>query len=186
MTISHLAATAIVAGVVVASATAATDARTFGDGTHRVGKDISAGTYRAAKISGGIFGGCYWARLRNFSGGLGAIISNENESAPALVTIKPTDRGFETTGCGTWTSELRRITKSRTRWGAGTYLVGVDVAPGTYVSRGGSSCYWARLRAFTGGLDGIIANDNHRGRAIVTISRSDRAFRSDGCGTWSR
>lgn len=170
---------------VATSATAATGARTFGDGTHRVGKDISAGTYRAPKVSGG-FAGCYWARLKNFSGSLNGILANGNESAPALVTIKPSDRGFETSGCGTWTSDLRRITKSRTRFGAGTYLVGVDVAPGTYVARAGSSCYWARLRGFAGDLSAIIANANPRGRTVVTISRSDKGFSSAGCGTWSR
>jgi hypothetical protein len=133
-------------------AAAAVGARTFGDGTHRVGKDISAGTYRAPRVGGF---GCYWARLKGFSGNFNAIIANGNESAPALVTIKPTDRGFETNGCGTWTSDLRRITKSRTRFGAGTYLVGVDIAPGTYVTKAGSSCYWARLRGFTGDFNAI-------------------------------
>jgi hypothetical protein len=169
--------------IVVAGATAAVSARTFGDGTHRVGKDIAAGTYRAPRVGGF---GCYWARLRNFSGGLNAILANGNESAPALVTIKPGDRGFETNGCGTWTSDLRRITKSRTRFGAGTYLVGVDIAPGTYAAKAGSSCYWERLRSFTGDLNSIIANANPRGRTIVTISRSDKGFSSGGCGTWTR
>jgi hypothetical protein len=64
--------------------------------------------------------------------------------------------------------------------------VGVDIAPGTYFARCGSSGYWARLRNFTGELNGIIANDNPRGREIVTIRRTDRGFRSNGCGTWSR
>jgi small nuclear ribonucleoprotein (snRNP)-like protein len=181
-----MGAVAIAVILLSATAVAATFARTFGDGTHRIGKDIPAGTYRAPKVSGGLFGGCYWARLRNFSGGLNAIIANGNESAPALVTIKPSDRGFETARCGRWTSDLRRITKSRTRFGAGTYLVGVDIAPGTYVARAGSRCYWARLRAFTGDFNAIIANANPRGRTIVTISRSDRGFQSNGCGTWTR
>ena len=176
---------AVVVGVITITniAAAATGARTFGDGTHRVGKDVMPGTYRAPSVGGF---GCYWARLRNFSGGLNAIIANGNESAPALVTIKSTDRGFESNGCGTWTSNLKRITKSRTRFGAGTYIVGTDVAPGTFVSKGGGSCYWARLRSFTGGLEAIVANANPRGRAIVSIARSDRGFQSNGCGTWSR
>lgn len=184
---SRLVTSAAIGVVAVAmSATAATGARTFGDGTHRVGKDILAGTYRAPNVKGGILGGCYWARLRNFSGRLGGIVANGNESAPAIVTIQPTDRGFETNGCGTWTPNLRRITKSRTRFGSGTYLVRVDVLPGTYVARGGSSCYCARLRNSTGELGGIIANANPRGRTIVTIAPSDRGFHSAGCGTCSR
>ena len=177
------AGAAIALAVIFASAALA--ARTFGDGTHRVGKDIAAGTYRAPKVSGGL-GGCYWARLRNFSGGLNSIIANDNASGPAVVTIKGSDRGFESNDCGTWTSNLARVSKSRTRIAAGTWIVGIDVAPGTYLSRAGSSCYWARLRAFTGDLNSIIANDNPRGRAIVTISRSDKGFDTNGCGTWTR
>jgi len=72
---------------------------TFSDGTWRVGADIKPGTYRAA---GGE--GCYWARLRNFSGE-NDIISNSftGSEGQATATIKPTDKGFKTAGCGTWT-----------------------------------------------------------------------------------
>lgn len=161
--------------------TAAVKRATFGDGVYRVGKDIEPGTYRSRSGSG-----CYWARLKSFTGSLNAILANENESGPALVTIKQTDRGFETQGCGNWTRNLKRITKSKTRFGQGTFLVRVDIAPGTYRSRGGGGCYWARLRAFTGALSAIIANDNASGSTIVTIKRSDRGFKSSSCGTWSR
>lgn len=153
----------------------------FGDGTHRVGRDIPARTYRAPRANDG----CYWARLRNFSGGLNGILANDNPSGPAVVTLKRTDRGFETARCGTWTSSLARITTSRTRFPEGTYIVGTDIAPGTYTARG-ARCYWARLRAFTGDLSAIVANGNPTGRVFVTISRSDRGFTSSRCGTWTR
>jgi hypothetical protein len=174
---------ALLAGTVLTTAIAAVSITSvrFGDGTHRVGRDIPARTYRAARPDDG----CYWARLRNFSGNLNAILANENASGPTLVTLKPTDKGFETARCGPWTSSLARITKSRTRFGEGTYIVGTDIAPGTYSARG-AGCYWARLRAFTGELSAIIANDNATGRTIVTISRGDRGFTSSRCGTWSR
>lgn len=154
----------------------------FGDGTHRVGKDIKAGTYRTRTGSDL----CYWERLKGFSGSLNAIIANGNESSPAIVTIKPTDKGFQTSGCADWSRNLSRITKSKTRFGEGTYIVKVDITPGTYRTRGGDNCYWARLRSFEGTLQSIIANDNPRGSAIVTISKGDRGFKSSGCGTWSR
>ena len=172
----------VVAGL-ASAATAALDITLvrFGDGMHIVGRDIPARTYRAA----GSGDDCYWARLRNFSGSLNSIIANGNTSGPEVVTIKSGDRGFESNRCGTWTSDLRRITRSRTRFGPGTYIVGTDVAPGTYTARG-SGCYWARVRAFTGDLNAIIANGNASGRVIVTISRSDRGFQSSRCGTWSR
>lgn len=153
----------------------------FGDGTHRVGQDIQPGTYRAPDAAG-----CYWARLRNFSGDLDSILANANESGPTVVTILRSDRGFESTGCGDWTADLSQITASRSSFGEGTYIVGVDIAPGQYASEGTSGCYWARLRDFTGGLRSILANDNASGRAIVQIAKSDRGFQSSGCGTWSR
>jgi hypothetical protein len=153
----------------------------FGDGTYRVGRDIAPRTYRAR---GG--DGCYWERLRNFSGGLNAILANENADGPTIVTISRTDRGFTTQGCGNWTSNLQRITRNTTRFGAGEYIVRTDIAPGTYGARGGEGCYWERLRSFTGSFNSIIANDNPTGRAIVTISATDRGFKSSGCGTWSR
>jgi hypothetical protein len=76
-------------------------AGTFSDGTWRVGADIEAGTYRAnAKM------GCYWERMRGFSGDtLKDIISNgvSASDGPVTVTIKKTDLGFKSQLCGTWT-----------------------------------------------------------------------------------
>lgn len=71
--------------------------------------------------------------------------------------------------------------------GDGTYQVGVDVKPGTYVSKKPDSgnCYWARL---TGGdtLDSIIANGNSSGQVVVTIKKSDKFFESNGCSDWTK
>jgi hypothetical protein len=163
------------------AANATTSTSKFGDGTYRVGKDIAPGTYRAR---GG--NGCYWERLASFSGTLKAILANDNASGPTVVTILRTDKGFMSSRCGTWTARLTRITKSTSRFGPGTYIVGLDIAPGTYRSSGTSGCYWERLKGFTGTLNAIIANDNARGQAIVTIARSDKGFSSSRCGTWTR
>jgi hypothetical protein len=67
-----------------------------GDGIYLVGTDIQPGTYRN---SGG--GDCYWARLRNLSGGLGSIIAN-GLGANQIVTISASDAAFESTRCGSW------------------------------------------------------------------------------------
>jgi hypothetical protein len=73
---------------------------TFGDGTHRVGIDIAPGTYVAPGGSG-----CYWERQATFGGG-GVDDILANEFAPnrgqVVVTILATDKGFKTSGCGTW------------------------------------------------------------------------------------
>jgi hypothetical protein len=67
----------------------------------------------------------------------------------------------------------------------GLWKVGEEVAPGTYRSGGGGSCYWARLSGFSGDLDDIITNGIGRNQT-VTISPSDVGFESSGCGTWTR
>lgn len=70
--------------------------------------------------------------------------------------------------------------------GDGTYEVGVDVKPGTYVSaKPDDTCYWARLKG-TGGLGDIIANNLSQGRSVVTIKKSDKFFETTGCQPWTK
>lgn len=154
----------------------------FGDGTFQVGKDIQPGTYRTRTGSSG----CYYARLKGFSGDLGDILANNNTDAPAVVTIASTDKGFQSQGCGTWTKNLSQITKSKTTFGDGIYIVGTDITPGTYKNTGEAGCYYARLKGFSGDLGDILANNNTDASAIVTIRSSDKGFDSNGCGTWTK
>ena len=69
-------------------------------------------------------------------------------------------------------------------FGSGTYLVGDEIEPGTYVAEGTiEGCHWERQdRA------GEIIDNNFidgRGRRVeVTIRPSDYAFHSEGCGQW--
>jgi hypothetical protein len=67
----------------------------FNDGMYFVGVDIP-GTY---KNGGG--DGCYYARLKGF-GGTNNIIANNNTDSTAIVTINASDKGFQSSGCGTW------------------------------------------------------------------------------------
>jgi hypothetical protein len=72
-------------------------------------------------------------------------------------------------------------------FGDGTFVVGKDIQPGTYRTREASpGCYYARLKGFGGTVDDIIANDNTDYPAIVTISRTDKGFESENCGTWTK
>jgi hypothetical protein len=154
----------------------------FGDGTYQVGTDVQPGTYRTREGSTN----CYYERLKDFTGGMNSIIANGNTNAPAIVTIKITDAGFNSQGCGTWTKDLSAITASKTSFGAGTYIVGTDFEPGTYRSSGGNNCYYERLRDFTGGMNSIIANGNTNNPTIVTIAPTDAGFQSQNCGTWTK
>jgi hypothetical protein len=72
-------------------------------------------------------------------------------------------------------------------FGAGTLVVPKDVGPGTYRTiDAGERCHWERLRNLNGEARSIIAEGTSiAGPIIVTIERTDAAFRSHGCGDWS-
>lgn len=157
-------------------------AASFGNGTFIVGTDIQPGTYRTRTASYGY----YYVRLSGFSGAFGEIIANANTNAPAIITISASDKGFESTRCGTWTQDLSAITSSQTSFGDGMYIVGTDIQPGTYRSSGTEGCYYARLRGFTGSFGDIVSNNNTDTSAIVTIASSDEGFIATRCGTWTK
>ncbi|MFI7449976.1 hypothetical protein ACIBQX_20970 [Nonomuraea sp. NPDC049714] len=69
-----------------------------GDGQYLVGEDIKPGTYKTAGTDGF---NCYWARLKNASGELSAIIANDNVSGQTRATLKKGEY-FETKGCQDW------------------------------------------------------------------------------------
>jgi hypothetical protein len=75
--------------------------------------------------------------------------------------------------------------------GEGTYLVGTEIAPGTYRTSGPSSsvipnCYWARSKDATGRPGSVIADGNTKGQATVTVKATDGAFKSTGCQAWTK
>lgn len=74
---------------------------TFSDGSHIVGSDVMPGTYRAMANSESA---CYWERVRGFSGEGDDLIANGlREKGAVIVTIKASDKGFNSQSCGTWT-----------------------------------------------------------------------------------
>ncbi|WP_157549873.1 hypothetical protein [Nonomuraea candida] len=64
-----------------------------------VGTDIQPGTYRTTGPASG-FPMCYWARLRDTTGG---VIATGMPAGPVVVTIQATDKAFQTGGCADWT-----------------------------------------------------------------------------------
>jgi hypothetical protein len=59
--------------------------------------NIAPGTYSAPGGSD-----CYWERDSDFVGSDNSILANDNPVGPITVTILPSDVGFKTQGCGTW------------------------------------------------------------------------------------
>lgn len=71
-------------------------------------------------------------------------------------------------------------------FGPGSYIIGKDVAVGTYHSEGsdkdGVDCYWQR-----DGADGTpVANHASKDPVTVTIASTDTAFHTEGCKPWSK
>jgi len=71
------------------------------------------------------------------------------------------------------------------------WRVGTEILPGRYraVVPPGMGCYWQRLTDLSGRYDALIdhAGPLSPGRTVfVTIEPTDGAFRSVGCGIWSR
>ena len=153
----------------------------FGDGTYIVGVGIAPGRYRTNSLSSF----CSWSRLSGF-GGSDIIDIDIPSGASAIVDIAPTDVGFETGGCGSWSTDLSPVTASPTGpFGDGTYLVGADIAPGRYRTTSLSSfCSWSRLSGF-GGSDIIDIDIPSGASAIVDIAPTDVGFETGGCGSWS-
>lgn len=76
----------------------------------------------------------------------------------------------------------------KTQFGNGKYIVGEDIAPGTYKSKGPGGgipiCSYQRLKGLSGAFEDIIATENIQGPAVVTIKPTDKGFFSQGCQTW--
>ena len=153
-----------------------------GDGTYRVGTQIKPGLY---KSTGGSF--CYWARLSGFSGNVSDINANDIVSGVTYVQILPGDVGFESDGCGAWTTVPSTAARATSITRDGTYRVGIDILPGTYYGfASGDFCYWETLSGFSGTFDEIYDNDIPSGWIAVTIPSWAKGFEVHGCGTLTR
>ena len=71
------------------------------------------------------------------------------------------------------------------RFGAGTFLVGKEIVPGTYFVEGDiNGCYWERQNR-----SGQVIENNFiiaARRVQVSIKSTDYAFHSERCGEWAR
>jgi hypothetical protein len=76
--------------------------------------------------------------------------------------------------------------------GDGTYVVGVDIQPGTYRTAGPAEdapvkmCMWSRRKDTSGEFTSVIATNIAQGPTTVTIKPSDGAFESRGCSPWAK
>jgi hypothetical protein len=153
------------------------------DGTYRVGSEIKPGLYKAT----GTGTGCYWKTMRGFSGSFSQINNNYFGAARTYVQITSADRGFETSGCGKWTTAPKAGAKASKITVDGTYRVGVDIRAGLYKTTGsGSGCYWKTMSGFTGDTAEIIDNYFGAARTYVEIPSWAKGLEVSRCGTLTR
>jgi hypothetical protein len=149
----------------------------FEDGTHLVGTDVQPGRY----TSGGAL--CYWERRSGTSGTFEEIIVNGNAEGQAIVDIPPGDVAFASTGCDRWTVYAPPDAPV-TEFGPGDWVVGEQIAPGTYRADAGL-CAWERATSFRHDYDEILDYGFPDGPVTVEIQPGDVRFTSTGCGTWT-
>lgn len=163
----------------------------FSSGLYMVNDEITPGRYRT---EGGV---SYYARLSSREGsvtehGMGAdidgiIASSAPLGGPIVLDIKSTDLAFETVGNGTWYAVDDSYQPELTdTFGDGYWIVGVDIAPGTYRTDD-DVMFWQRLSDFSDEPEGFIdAGINVEGGAEVEIDSSDAGFMTAGGATWVR
>jgi len=71
----------------------------FGPGTWLVNKEIEPGLWQNSDSSEG----CRWARLASLDGTSSAITATGSGTSIITIEIVPTDRAFDSWGCGNWT-----------------------------------------------------------------------------------
>jgi hypothetical protein len=149
---------------------------TIGAGVHEVGPfAVRPGVY----VTTGDL--CSWERR----GPAGDVLAADTASGQVLVEVHATDATFTSSPeCGTWRAFDAGPASTLPSFGAGTFVVGAQVAPGRWRSDGGDLCYWERLSGVGGGLDELVDSAGVPGPTEVVLAPTDVAFSSFGCGTW--
>lgn len=157
----------------------------FTDGTRPVGTgagDVRPGRYVAPTGTGS---DCTWQRLSSQTGpgnvlGEGAL----KGAGQAIAEVVASDKFFTSAGCGTWTG-YEPPAKLLTSIQDGQFVVGAEgtgeIAAGGWKTAGGADCTWARLKAFTGDADDVIASGTADQATTVQLAPTDVGFSSAGC-----
>ncbi|NGZ77389.1 hypothetical protein [Saccharibacillus alkalitolerans] len=152
-----------------------------GSGQYLIHTHIRPGLYRSVGTIE------YWERDSGLSGTAKDRIAGGSPKGPAVVEIKSTDAGFVSKGSGCWQAvSAGKSVSPKTKFGAGTYIVGVDIAPGRYRSSGGAD-FWAALSGFGGEHSDILRSASPGGSSPVTvdIKATDKGFTSTGA-LWTK
>lgn len=126
---------------------------------------------------------------RSIAGATGSSykVTSKEVGHTLTVTVTASRSGYVTTNrASTATAKVPGAPTSITK--DGTYRVGTQIAPGTYVAQAVDQygCYWERRTDAGESITKVIGNSFNLGQRIVTISATDPYFYTEGCGTWKR
>ena len=158
-------------------------AKQFTEGTFQVGVDIAPGIYTASQNDGR----CIWFTLRDFTHRTDPDQTlTWWKTGQPIVHITKDVTGFYSIRCGDW--QLRsspNLEQPLTEFSDGSYLVNIDIAPGTYITDSGeSNCNWFRTAPFGDRIPDNTGGYASKGHQAITILPSDTGFHSQNCGTW--
>ena len=102
--------------------------------------------------------------------------------ATATVTAHPVIRKVVATR--THTVRVTYTPPPPKSYGDGTYVVGTDIKPGLYRTKGADICYWARLSSLN--TDDVIDNGNTTGLTTIQVHGSDKVLQIRGDCTFSK
>ena len=161
----------------------------FGAGAYEVGREIEPGIYESSVDSER----CFWFYLDNW-------LYEDSSSSEVVVwqfgspvvEIPEDAFGFYSARCGTWTLRDASVSgDAATSFGDGSYIPGIDIAPGLYASAGDDgACEWYRTSPVSL-LLGDSAGDSagglrSSGRQVAEIKSGDVGFSARGCGQWEQ
>ena len=159
----------------------------FGNGKYTVGRHIAPGIYRSKAVitSSGL---CYWSITTTGSNG-NDIIQNDNSPGGIITLNLQVGQDIENS-CGNFVKSSLTAKRGtpRTTFGNGVWLVGIDIAPGSYeVAKNvlGGRCYLAISTAGSNNSD-IISNDNFTKGFPTADLQVGQEFYNHGCGIFKK
>ena len=164
--------------------TTSTDVVKYRNGTYLVGNDIEAGLYRVV-VTDTLMGMGYVERSKGVSMEFSDILANIILTGDGYVEIKETDVAVKLTGVEIFPINLEDLVPDiKSEVSDGIFLVGYDIAPGTYKVEVTDTImemgYVERTRNVAMDFSDIIANEIFQGQGYVEIRDSDFAIRVQG------
>jgi len=152
----------------------------FSDGQYIVGKDIKAGLYKVTLTDTKTKVG-YIERASSADMSAASILANITFMGDGYVKIKSTDVAVKLHGIGITPINYKNLTPNyKNEASSGTYLVGVDIKPGTYkidsTATGTNKAYFARLSSVSMDKNDIIKYQFFKGYVTVQILPTDVAL----------